>query len=189
MNIHSVMPLNAVARKTRVRRRPPPARNATRSSAPRSTSSPSAATSTPRSPTSPAPPASPPAPSTSTSRARTTCWSRSSSAACAKALAEGRAAVADLARSARAAAPPRARPPRAARQRSQPRDRLPGRAAAVDQVHGALLVDAAARLPRPDPRGDRRRPARRAVPRRHQADRPRPRCSSARSTRWRPTGF
>ena len=31
-------------------------------------------------------------------------------------------------------------------------------------------VDAAARLSRPDPRGDRRRPARRAFPHRHQAD-------------------
>ena len=82
----------------------------------------------------------------------------------------GRAAVADLDDPARAAAPPRARAPRPARPRSEPRDRLPGRAAPVDQVHGALLLDALARLPRPDPRGDRRRPGRAGVPRRHQAD-------------------
>ena len=48
--------------------------------------SPPAASSTPRSPTSRAPPASPPAPSTSISAARTTCWSRSSSARCARRL-------------------------------------------------------------------------------------------------------
>ena len=77
----------------------------------------------------------------------------------------------NLRRSARAAAAPRARAPRPPRPRPQPRHRLSGRAAAVDEVHGALLRDAAARLPRPDPRGDRRRPARGAVPTRHQGDR------------------
>ena len=93
------------------------------------------------------------------------------------------------ARSARAAAAPRARPPRAPRPRPQPGDRLPGRAAAVDQVHGALFRDAAARLPRPDPRGDRRRPARRAASAPTSRRRSPPRCCSARSTRWPPTGF
>ena len=69
-----------------------------------------------------------------------------------EALADGRAAVADV-------ADPAERLRRLARlhlgaprPRPQPRDRLPGGAAAVDQVHGAVLLDAAARLPRPDPR-------------------------------------
>src|SRR5207237_9084246 len=68
-------------------------------------------------------------------------------------------------RSLRAAAAPGARPSRAAWRRPQSRHRLPGRAAAVDEIHGALLVDAAARLPGPHPRSDRRRPARRRLPR------------------------
>ena len=85
-------------------------------------------------------------------------------------LTTGRAAVADLRDPRERLLPPRSRPPGPPRPRPQPGHRLPGGAAAVDQVHGALFRDAAARLPRADPRRDRRRPARRAVPRRHQGD-------------------
>src|SRR5262249_13639168 len=73
-------------------------------------------------------------------------------------------------RPARAPAPLRPHPPLRPRPRPQARGRLPGGAAAVHQVHGTLLVDAAARLPRAHPRRDRRRPARRPVPRRRAAD-------------------
>ena len=47
-----------------------------------------------------------------------------------------------------------------------PRRRLPGRAPPVDQVHGALLRHAAARIPRHHPRRHRRRPGARALFRR-----------------------
>ena len=165
-----------------------PARSGTRSFAPPSMSSPTAASSTPRSPTSHARPASPPEPSTSTSAARTTCWSRSSSARCAR-----RSPKCARRRPNRAIPSERLRRfarlhlARLGRDRNLA-DRLPGRAPAVHQVHGALLVHAAARLPRPHSRHDRRRPARAAcfAP---TSNRPSPRrCSSARSTRWRPTG-
>src|SRR5581483_4190408 len=74
-------------------------------------------------------------------------------------------------RSARTPAALRASASRPPGTRPESGDRVPGRAAPVDEVHGALLLDAAPRLPRPHPQRDRRRAARRAVPRRHQADR------------------
>src|SRR5215475_13263170 len=49
----------------------------------------------------------------------------------------------------RAAVAPGARPPRPPRPRQKPRDRVPGRAAAVDEVHGTLFRNPAARLSRP----------------------------------------
>src|SRR5437773_1328744 len=67
------------------------------------------------------------------------------------------------------ATPPDPGSPRAPGARPQPRDRLPGGAAELDKIHGALFGDAAARLPRPHPRGDCRWPARGAVSRRPQA--------------------
>ena len=50
------------------------------------------------------------------------------------------------------------------------RGRVPGRAAPVDEVHGALLRDAAARLPRHHPRRHRRRPGARRCSAERQPD-------------------
>ena len=76
-----------------------------------------------------------------------------------EAIAEGRAARRRRRRSGRAPAADRARLHLdAPRPRPRPRGRLSGRAAPVDEVHGALLGDAAARLPRHHPRRHRRRP-------------------------------
>ena len=76
-----------------------------------------------------------------------------------EALAEGRAAVAGSTirvERLRAHRAPASRPPRP---RPRPRRGVSGRAAAVDQVHGALLRDVPAGLPRLIRAGDRRRPA------------------------------
>ena len=105
-----------------------------------------------------------------------------------EALAEGRAALARRRRPGRAAAAcwPISISNASAATRS--RRGVPGRAAPVDEVHGAVLRDLPAGLLQADPRDDRRRPAARRVPQGHQRDDRRPRSSSARSTRWRPTG-
>ena len=74
-----------------------------------------------------------------------------------EAIADGRQSVAALDRPRRAAAGDRRLASRPARPRPRPGRGLSGRAAAVDEVHGALLGDAAPRVPRHHPRRHRRR--------------------------------
>ena len=76
-----------------------------------------------------------------------------------EAIAEGRAALEGIDDPRERADAHRAAASRTARPRPRSRRGLPGRAAAVDEVHGAVLVHLPARLPRPDPRNDRRGPA------------------------------
>ena len=105
-----------------------------------------------------------------------------------EAIADGRRSVGALDRPGRAPARNRPAPPRPARARPGPGRRLSGRAQAVDEVHGTVLLDSAARIPRHHQERHRRRSGTQGVPLRRSARRWPPSCSSVPSTRWRPTG-
>ena len=107
----------------------------------------------------------------------------------AEAIDEGRAALEGVGGAAEPAPPHRARAPRPPRPRPRHGRGLPGRAAPVHQVHGAVLLHRPARLPRRDPGRDRARgrPPGSSGPTSTRGWPPRP--SSGRSTRWPPTGF
>ena len=182
---HDRRPARARARRTRRHGRQ--ARRA--SSAPPSTSSPRAASSTPRSPTSRAPPASPPARSTCTSAARTTCSISIFERTMKEAIADGRDSRRRLARPGRAAAPrsrgcTSAASAAIATSPSSSRSSCGSRRNSWSASRRRYLRDYLGIIR--DAIADGQATGR--VPRRHQPDRSPPRCSSARSTRWRPTG-
>ena len=97
--------------------------------------------------------------------------------------------LAGLTGSGEAAAPHRAAAPgERLGARPRPGGRVPGGAAPDDEVHGAVFGDLPARIPRHHSRHHHRRPGARARFAATSTRRWPPRCSSARSTRWPPTG-